>query len=317
MALTADLIACLASRRPGGASCVWGVMLVVFGLVSPACLSQDDVLIVVSSESEYFRAAADSCESTLRGGGRLAEIMTLEEFVARGGGDGASAWVAIGPRTLAYLAPLAPRHMPLYHALSPAGTIAETSGSATLAGVTSDVSPGEQVRLMLEARPRAKRLGVLYRNGGRGEPARTRTLRRHLPPGVQLVARDLDGGSGDIDAIRDVLRSRIDFLWLLPDANVYTSAIVRTTLTEALREGVPVFGFSERVVLAGCLLGVGIDPARQGERVARLVLAGARQAMLDADPVVAVNTIVSARLGIDLPRSLRDRADVVFDGSQP
>jgi ABC-type uncharacterized transport system substrate-binding protein len=127
------------------------------------------------------------------------------------------------------------------------------------------------------------------------------------------------------DAVTALLRHRPGIVWTYLDPELYNSARIRSLLLAALRQGVPVFGFSVPSVRAGALLGVGIEPAEQGEQLAQL-----REQWSRADPTlkstvrgretahrpprsrIAVNRIVAEQLGIDLSESILNEAHWLF-----
>jgi ABC-type uncharacterized transport system substrate-binding protein len=81
-----------------------------------------------------------------------------------------------------------------------------------------------------------------------------------------------------------------------------------------------VFGFSPAFVRAGALLGVGVDPAAQGEQAAGIALQVIGKTWDEQQPPLqapasfqlAVNQIVAGQIGVALPRGLVDRAAFVF-----
>lgn len=275
---------------------------------------QDEIQIVLSTDNEFYRAAANAAEASIKSSGKTVVVLTLEQFVERGGGREASSWIGVGPRATKYLTQLDWAPDPVYYCLVPRESIRETGKVSSLAGVLSEVADESQIELMREAAPEMRRIVVFYRGQGAGQTSRIAAAKRALPSDIELLAIDLDTYSSAMEGVRDALKQRVDFVWMIPDSSVYSSAMVKAVLLESLKRRIPVFGFSDRVVRAGCLIGTGVDPARQGRRVAEMLLSGTRS-HVDADPIIAANQVVAERLDRKLPRSLLSKADVVFDGS--
>jgi putative ABC transport system substrate-binding protein len=74
------------------------------------------------------------------------------------------------------------------------------------------------------------------------------------------------------------LRERVDFIWCLPDSDLYNSATVKPLVIASLTNRLPIIGFSESFVQAGAVLGVYPDFEGAGRQTGELVkryLAGA------------------------------------------
>jgi ABC-type uncharacterized transport system substrate-binding protein len=67
------------------------------------------------------------------------------------------------------------------------------------------------------------------------------------------------------------LKDQVDFVWCLPDSDLYTSATVRPLLLASLSNRLPIIGFSESFVQAGAALGLYPDFGAAGRQTAELV----------------------------------------------
>jgi putative tryptophan/tyrosine transport system substrate-binding protein len=188
---------------------------------------------------------------------------------------------------------------------------------AAIGGVLADVAHADQAALIARALPKARRIGVLVRSGAVGA-AHAEAVQAACPPGMLIVSIQAESGPGLADAIDRLLGQDVDAVWALPDGPVGGDTGVRALLLGGLRHRVPVVGWSPPFVRAGALVGLGGDPASQGEQAGRLaqrILAGEDGASIGRHAPervdLAVNLVVARKLVIDLPPSLIAEAAVV------
>lgn len=297
-----------AIRASAAITCLLTLLL----LTTPALA--DRALIVLSSDRNHYQQAANACLEQLRSTGHSATVVTVDTFASNPQINGYDAFIAVGGRSATYLAAGLPPAVPLYYCLAPPDALGQLSSRQRTAGIGAEVSFADQLTCLSEALPNATRLGVFYRSSSQGSTARLRDLTRSVPRGYEIVAVDLDTAprGSEISGIRELLAQDIHAVWTLPDPDVYNQAVVKALLLESLRRRVPVFGFSAGAVRAGCLVGVGIDPASQGRRAAKLFSESSLNSHLSARPIRAINLAVSERFDIELPAPVRQNADVVF-----
>jgi ABC-type uncharacterized transport system substrate-binding protein len=99
------------------------------------------------------------------------------------------------------------------------------------------------------------------------------------------------------------LKNQVDFVWCLPDSDLYTSATVKPLLLASLGNRLPIIGFSESFVQAGAAIGVYPDFGAAGRQTAELVqkwLSGATLAPAERLKSVraSINTQVTRLLGL-------------------
>ncbi|MBI3832209.1 MAG: hypothetical protein HY291_21990 [Planctomycetes bacterium] len=231
-----------------------------------------------------------------------------------------AALVGVGSDAAVYLHDKVPAPQPvLYCMVADSDGLGLNRGRA-IQGVTIDVPLKDQFALIAEALPRARTLGLIYHSGSERGAKLVKAVQAALPGGWQVEAVDLKKHDSASKAIEELLKKKVDVIWTAPDAEVYNAATVRTLLLEALRQKVPVFGFSKSFVKAGALLGVGIEPEAQGEQAAqilvRLTVADAKPFPLkpDASHVeaprfeISINEVVAEKLSVNLPESVLSRA---------
>ena len=194
-----------------------------------------------------------------------------------------------------------------------------TQGLA-MQGVTIDVPLGAQIELIEQALPKTRSIGILYRGKSEKGKRISQAVRTAWPAKYKIETVDVDHYGSSSKAIEALLALKVDVIWTYPDPEVYNSALVRALLLAALREKVPVFGFSRPFVNAGALLGVGIDPKSQGEQVSEVIARYHEGRSKSPDGFTAlaqveaprfeisINTTVAEQLSIRLPNELVKRA---------
>ena len=224
-----------------------------------------------------------------------AELDTRAGLFAAAGTEAAT-WLN---RTLAPTAPLA------YCILSDQ-VAAGLRGTRPLVGVWIDTPVGEQLALLGEALPEAKRIGLLYRSDNAASKAGIEAVRRAAAAIEALMARG------------------VDVVWTSADASLYELATTKSLLLTSPRKRVPVFGFSASFVRSGALLGLSVDAKEQratAGKLAVMLLAkpasgtgnigraanGANQPV-GSNAKLIVNLVVAENIDIKLPKALLDKA---------
>lgn len=269
-------------------------------------------VIVISSDRGPYQAAASACEARLREAGLDTERIDVPDWNDAIAERSHTGVIAIGGAAARQLSENLPTSVPLYYCLTPDPDRLGLTGRDSTSGIAAEVSPQDQLDLISKVAPGAKRLGVLFRSSSHDSIDRLENLRKSLPVGLSIVDIDIDAFDSEANAIRDLLDSNPDFVWTTPDPQVYSAAVVKTLLIEALRRRVPVFGFSNSMVRAGSLVGVGVDPSRQGARCAELFLSNDSGRHLTAEPIIAVNRTVSDRISYEIPSGVLSEAGTVF-----
>jgi putative tryptophan/tyrosine transport system substrate-binding protein len=299
--------------------------LVVAGLLAmgAAPAAGNRVVIVMSGEDAPYVAASDEARTLLVQQGHQVSQMTLDKYTASAGGSRPTAdiWLAVGTKAAVALShDVRPPARLVYSMVSGLDAAGLTEGN-TVCGVGTDIPLDAQLKLIAEALPGAKTVGVLYRSDVPGSAAMLKAMEAAVPPQLKVVSVAVDKHESVAAAIEALLDQKVSVVWTAPDAAVYNVATVRAVLLSAVRRQIPVFGFSPACVKAGAVLGVGIDPKRQGAQAAGIVSrlasglpAAQLPAVLTETPVfqIAVNLTVADRLAIALPAELINRADIVF-----
>ncbi len=287
-----------------------------------------DVVIVRTSDAEPYTQAETAIRQRLSASGRPWSVKSLLAREASDKGIDASIGrpdmvVAVGTAAAKWLHKQLPADVKLtYCMVSNPGDATLLQGH-TCMGVTTDVPIDDQLRLVAEALPRARVVGLMYRSD---TPEGRNTLadfKKHLPQDWRVEAVAVNEFPAVGAAIDALLARQIDIVWTNADSKLYDTACVRTLLLAGVRAKIPVWGYSLGFVRAGALLGVGIEPADQGRQAADLiasVLGDAGKfksgAVAPEHFEIAVNRIVADQIGVDLPDTLSRRAAFVYQSEK-
>jgi len=200
--------------------------------------------------------------------------------------------------------------------LNPATVIGQEAHNIT--GASMNVPIEQQIALLKKVSPQVRRIGVIY------DPSKTGFLVKQAEriareQGVRLVAKSI-ASSKDAFAALDAMQGEIDALWILPDLTVLAPESVQYMLLFSFRNKIPLLGLSENQARMGALLGLsfesGSDIGSQAGELANEILSGksaeevpfttARRARL------TVNLKTASKLGLQIPKEILDRANVVI-----
>jgi len=289
---------------PSARSALRAVCVVLALLLAVSAASAQKALIVLSSDSGAYKSAASACERTLRAGGWTSTTVMLDRTdpasVRSGGYDAVITLVASASAT------------PLVYGLTPDPASLGLTTLDGVSGIGSEPDAAQRFKLVRSILPRARSAGVLIRGSSKRSETLLGHLREDAPPGWKIEAIDLDEFGSVSEGIRALLARGVDVAWMIPDPAVYNSSVVKALLLDAIRAETPVVGFSTKLARSGAIIGIGIDPARVGERAAELVLNRSHDRHERPSAVFALNAIVARRLGIELPSALEQRAADVY-----
>jgi len=280
-------------------------------------------LIVLSSGSSQFQQCASNASKVL---GQVDDIeivikelsdIVQSDLDSLGAGDvclvvGAKAAVGIGRK-------LDPEIPMVYAMVSNPGGLGLESRANTV-GISADVSPEDQFAIMKQVYGGVKRVGVLYSSGSSRSMKILDQARRELPEGWVLEAVDMDAYSSVSMGVDALIRLKVDFVWMISDPKVYSAATVKTLLIASIKYKLRVFAFSPQVVKAGAIVGIGVDPAEQGEwggllsvEVVKNGMQSAQRKSVSIHVPVALNKIVAERIGVELSKTLIQEAEYLYD----
>ena len=195
----------------------------------------------------------------------------------------------------------------------------EQSGSR-FAGVALAVRPQRQFRVLLDALPDIKRVGVLYNPN---DPVSQRILdqAREDATRLNLSLQEVPlEQPAQIGAALQSLSGKVDALWLIPDPVCAAPEPSQQLIEFAQKNRLPVLAFSDSFVRRGALMGAGVDLAEQGALAAEQtirILNGEKPEelpLLTPRRALTYYNLKTARaLGITIPDMLLNLAEKVYE----
>lgn len=185
-----------------------------------------------------------------------------------------------------------------------------------LTGVSMDIPPEAQVKVLQQLLPQARRIGILYHpEESAVEVERARQAAQGL--GLTLEAMAIQS-EREVPRVFTHLCTRVDALLALPDARIYTESTSRYLLLQTLRQSLPFVGLLESFVQAGALAGLGLDYGDLGRQLAEYVLRWRTGEGLATLPVLSprrtrllLNLRTARRIGVTFPADVRAQAEVL------
>jgi putative ABC transport system substrate-binding protein len=180
-------------------------------------------------------------------------------------------------------------------------------------GITLEVDPDEQFRLLRRLLPRARTVGVLY------DPTQTGVVVQQASRAAERLGFRLETQqvSGPPEALRaiDRLAAHVDVLWAVPDSSVFTPLTTGQIQMAALQRRVPVLGLSASHARTGALAALTPDYGDVGRQTTELVRKVIARGDATGIPIarprkvdVIVNARTARRLGISLDPTIAKQA---------
>jgi len=135
-------------------------------------------------------------------------------------------------------------------------------------GVTSDISPVQQVQWIRTVHPGVRSIAVLHSSHSKRTVAAIKEAAARIGMTCSAIEADRTEFPKAIQALSDI---ECDGVLMIPDSQVYDSACVQRLLLWGIRQKKPVWGFSEAVVKAGAIAAQYPDAEAVGRQAAELV----------------------------------------------
>ena len=188
---------------------------------------------------------------------------------------------------------------------------------------SSDILPvKEQLKMIREMMPDAKKIGILYTTSEANSCSTIEEYKKLAGDyGFEIVDTGINT-SADIEIAATDLVSKVDCLCNLTDNTVVNA--LQTVLDKANGAGIPVFGSEIEQVKIGCLAAEGIDYIALGKQTGKMAaksIKGEAKASEQnfetiTEPGFYVNNKVAEDLGITVPEDLANSAVESFgDGN--
>ena len=207
----------------------------------------------------------------------------------------------------------------IFNAVSdPVAANLAVSATEAMDGITgvSDMLPvDEQLKLIREMLPDAKKIGILYTTSEANSVSTIESYKEKVGDyGFELVDIGITNAA-EIPQAVDLLVSQVDCISNMTDNTVVANLPV--LIEKANAAGIPVFGSEEEQVGNGCIASAGIDYIDLGKKagiMAARVLKGEDIKSIPYETLteskITINTDAAASIGVTIPQSIIDRAEV-------
>jgi len=295
---------------------VYCAITLLFVVSSQIPLSEAyDVIAVKSAEISPYNQALEGFKDSC--GCSITEIayqdMADSDLLIRIRKEGPDMVLAIGMDALRHVQPLT--DIPIVYAMVPHSPRA-ASAQKNISGVSMFIPPAKQLDTISGIFPNARRIGIIY-DPKNTEMVIREALRAAQAGAVELVVRKANR-PGDVPALIDSLKDKIDVFWMLPDTTVVSSETINHLLLFSFQNKVPVFTFTNKYVAMGAVASLNIIPydlGRQaGEMGRRLISDKTSNSPVRVDArntELTINKKVAKKLGIAIRDEILGRANDV------
>lgn len=193
--------------------------------------------------------------------------------------------------------------------------VSETQAMEGITGVSDALPVDEQLKLIREMLPDAKKIGILYTTSEANSVSTIELYKEKCGEyGFEIVDRGVTNAA-EIPQALDTLVTEVDCLSNMTDNTVVDNLPV--LLEKANAQNIPVFGSEEEQVGNGCVASAGIDYVELGNKagvIAARVLKGEDIASIPYETMteskITINPDAAAAIGLEIPQSITDRAEV-------
>jgi putative ABC transport system substrate-binding protein len=200
-----------------------------------------------------------------------------------------------------------------------AGLVDDLAGGGKNVTGTSDLSPvRSQLELVLEVIPDLKKLGIIYNAGEANSVTYLNWAKEEAKDlGIELVEATVSN-SNEVLMAAESLVGKVDAIHI-PTDNTVASAFEAVTKV-CVDSGIPLFASSILAVERGAVAAIAIDPYRLGRQTGRMaieILEGKNPGDMPVevleDFLLYVNLDYATKIGVEIPKKIIKRADVVID----
>lgn len=191
----------------------------------------------------------------------------------------------------------------------------ETEAMKGITGISDKLPVEAQLKLIREMLPEAKKIGILYTTSEANSVSTIADYKAKAGEyGFEIVDKGITNAA-EIPQAVDLLVSEVDCISNMTDNTVVDNLPV--LLEKATAKNIPVFGSEEEQVGNGCIASAGIDYIELGKKagvMAARVLKGENVAAIPYETMteskITVNTDAASKIGVTIPQSITDRAEV-------
>ena len=193
--------------------------------------------------------------------------------------------------------------------------VSDTQAMDGITGVSDALPVEAQLELIREMMPDAVKIGILYTTSEANSVSTIEIYKEKAPEyGFEIVEQGVTSAA-EIPQAADLLVSQVDCISNMTDNTVVDNLPI--LLEKANAMNIPVFGSEEEQVGNGCVASAGIDYVDLGKKagiIAARVLKGEDIASIPYETMteskITINTDAAAAIGLVIPQSITDRAEV-------
>ncbi len=189
----------------------------------------------------------------------------------------------------------------------------ETEALDGVSGISDKLPVEDQLKLIREVLPDAKKIGILYSTGEANSVSTLEDYKTLAPKyGFEIVDKGISK-KAEVAQAADVVLKEVDCISNMTDNTVVSALAVVLDKANALN--IPVFGSEEEQVANGCVASAGLDYVKlgiQAGEMAAKVLNGEDISSMPYETLkesrVAVNKKAAQQIGLILPESVLKNA---------
>lgn len=184
---------------------------------------------------------------------------------------------------------------------------------------TSDMNPvADQIGLVKQVKPEAKKVGVVYSSGEVNSEVQVKIAREAAAKeGLELVEKTITNSSEVVQAVKTL--GDVDAIYV-PTDNMVVSALDSLLATAEENGILVVVGEADSVENGGALT-YGLDYEQlgyqTGQMAVKILTADADPATTpvetQSDPQLVINPAAAKRMGVEIPQELLDQADKIIE----
>ncbi len=192
------------------------------------------------------------------------------------------------------------------------------AGAKNITGASMNVPVELTMQLFKQLGPKFRRVGIIFNAAKTGYlVSQAESVAREK--GLQLIVKQIRSPKEAFQAL-GFLQGKIDALWILPDETILAREVVQYMMLFSFRKKVPLLGLSERQARMGAVISVSFgssnDIGRQAGELAVKILGGKMPARIPYTRArrvkVTVNLKAAQKLGMEIPRSILEKADQII-----
>lgn len=193
--------------------------------------------------------------------------------------------------------------------------VSETEAMDGITGVSDKLPVEAQLKLIREMLPDAKKIGILYTTSEANSVSTIEDYKASAGEyGFEIVEKGITNAS-EIPQAVDLLLTEVDCVTNMTDNTVVDNLPI--LLEKANAKNISVFGSEEEQVGNGCIASAGIDYIELGRKagvMAARVLKGEDVKSIPYETMteskITINTDTAGKIGVTIPQSITDRAEV-------